>query len=473
MQQILKEQRRVLTVASLTEFAERYSYYMIQSLLIFVLIKRFGLSESMSDSLVGTVLSMVYISAVLGGYVAEKLIGYYRSGLLGSIFMVFGTLILAMSDSKDIMFLGLSFVSVSTGLIKSNMTSFIGRFYDKSKLSDGYRDFGFNIFYVGINLGGFSALILSSYLRDHYGYSAPFYSCLAVSLFMLFSMSVGFFFIRKYVIDVKLTTKIVIKTALIIFTYILILFVVLKNPVIANISTLVAFLFGVSILYISLKHTTLRRVVVASIYFVLSIIYWSLYFQIFISLLLFVGYAVQHDFLSMTLEPSQFLGVVSLGVLFFGFFMGKFWLFLSNRGMAAEDIDKFGLGFILLILSFGILYLSIYLSPANTQVYAFGFIIGYLILALSDLSLSAIGLSLMTKIAPEGFVSLYMSVWLVTLGIGGKIGGMMSTYIYLPKDDLPLMKADMDHGLIMFLIVALVSVFLCAIFRRFIIKTNI
>lgn len=84
----LREEKKVLAITSLAEFAERYGYYIIQSLLIFYLIDKFQISQDLSASLVGTTLSMVYISAILGGFVAEKYLGYYRAGLLGSLFYI-------------------------------------------------------------------------------------------------------------------------------------------------------------------------------------------------------------------------------------------------------------------------------------------------------------------------------------------------------------------------------------------------
>ena len=97
----LKGRKRVLAVASLTEFGERYSYYVIQSLLIFFLIYKFNIEQSLSASLVGTVLSMVYISALVGGYIADKLISYYRAAMLGVVFMIVGSATLALANTEN------------------------------------------------------------------------------------------------------------------------------------------------------------------------------------------------------------------------------------------------------------------------------------------------------------------------------------------------------------------------------------
>ncbi|ASG68408.1 MFS transporter [Francisella halioticida] len=462
----LREEKKVLAIASLAEFAERYGYYIIQSLLIFYLIDKFQISQSLSVSLVGTTLAMVYISAILGEFIAEKYLGYYRAGLLGSFFMVGGFFILAVSSSQTILYLGLSFISVSTGLIKSNMSAFIGRFYDKSTLNDSKRDFGFNIFYMGINLGSFGALFIASWLKDNYGFGAPFYSSMAVSIFMLCLLLLGFKFLGKHIIDFKLNISIVMKVTVFLVGYIMILFYIFKQPLIANFSIIIALVASIAILIISVKHSNLKKVVVAGIFFLLSIIYWGLYFQIFISVLLFTQYAVDNSLLN----PSQFLSVESLSVLVFASILGKFWISLDKKGKKVEDVDKFNIAFVFIVVTFLIVLVSILASSQGAKVAAYGIILGYIVLGISELSLSAIGLSMITKITPKGFVALYMGIWLVTLGVGGKLGGFIASFFYIPENNLTLAKANMCDGLDTFIVLAVLTSLSILLLRKFVNK---
>ncbi|TNF69051.1 MAG: MFS transporter [Gammaproteobacteria bacterium] len=465
------DQAKVLTIASLTEFGERYGYYVIQSLLIFFLIERFGISQHVSASLVGTVLAMIYISALVGGYIADKLINYYRAAFLGSIFMIIGSSILALSTNENMMFLGLAFISISTGLIKSNISSFIGRFYDRSGLSDSHRDFGFNIFYVGINLGSFFALFVASALKNAYGFSAPFYSSIAVSIFMLLLLLSGFFILKSYISDVKLTFKKVLATAIIIIVYIGIVYALLRHPDIANLAILLAAVLAVAIMVISAQKKYWRQVIVAGIFYLLSILYWALYFQIFISILLFIAHCVDHSLFGITINNSQFLSVESLGVLLFGAVMGKIWLSFGKRGIPVNDIDKFNVAFVIMTLMFILFYFSIATSPGDHKIPAIIIVVGFLMLAISELSLSAIGLSLVTKIAPPKYVSLYMGIWLVTIGLGGKIAGLISSHISIDAN-IGLSKANMNDGMLVFIVLAIVGSIICFITRRIIIKTS-
>jgi len=462
----LREEKKVLAITSLAEFAERYGYYIIQSLLIFYLIDKFQISQDLSASLVGTTLSMVYISAILGGFIAERYLGYYRAGLLGSLFMLSGFFILAYSTSQSMLYLGLSFISVSTGLIKSNMPAFIGRFYDKSSLNDSKRDFGFNIFYMGINLGSFGALFIASWLKDNYGYGAPFYSSMAVSAFMLCLLLVGFKFLNKHIIEFKLTLSVTLKVTLLLIVYIIVLFYIFEQPIIANLSIFVAVIASKVILGISMKKSSFKKVFVAGIFFLLSIIYWGLYFQIFISVLLFTQYSVDNSLLN----PSQFLSVESLSVLFFAGILGKFWIYLDKKRMKVEDIDKFNIAFVLLTITFLVILVSILISPEHTKVSAYGIIFAYIVLGVSELSLSAIGLSMITKIAPKGFVALYMGIWLLTLGVGGKLGGFLASFFYISDSDLGLSKTNMSDGLDTFIVIAILTSIIILLLRRFVNK---
>ena len=91
-----------------------------------------------------------------------------------------------------------------------------------------------------------------------------------------------------------------------------------------------------------------------------------------------------------------------------------------------------------------------------------------MLIGISELSLSAIGLSMITKIAPKGFVALYMGIWLVTIGLGGKMGGFIASYIYIPKDNIQLAKLNMSHGLEIFIIIGVVTALAIFLIRKYI-----
>ena len=470
METIRKDQAKVLLISGLTEFGERYSYYVLQSLLILFLVFHFKIAQNISSVLVGTVISMVYISAIVGGFIADKILGYYRSAFLGSLMMIVGSLLLSSSKTINVLYLGLCFISISTGLIKSNISSFIGRYYDRSGLSHSHRDFGFSVFYVGINLGSSLAFLLASFLAKKYGYNVAFYSSVIINAFMILNLIFGYFILNKYITDMKLSIKMIMQALLLVILYMIVVFIILKNPVIANISIFVAAaLCAVILIKAAMKTEQYKPALIATLFFVLSILYWTIYFQIFISIELFIKLIVNHHFLGITINTTQFLSVETLAILILGFFVGKFWIHLDKRGKAMHDIDKFNLAFVLILMMFLLFYLGTQFGNAGEKFPAFIIIIGFIICAVSELSLSAIGLSLMTKIAPKGFVSLYMGIWLVTLGIGGKIGGLLAQTVTISDKNIPASKISIQHGLLIFISIAIVAIIICFISRKFII----
>ncbi|AFJ43554.1 amino acid/peptide transporter [Francisella orientalis str. Toba 04] len=89
-------------------------------------------------------------------------------------------------------------------------------------------------------------------------------------------------------------------------------------------------------------------------------------------------------------------------------------------------------------------------------------------MGVSELSLSAIGLSIITKIAPKGFVALYMGIWLLTLGVGGKLGGFLASFFYISDSDLGLSKANMSDGLDTFIVIAILTSMVILLLRKFV-----
>jgi POT family proton-dependent oligopeptide transporter len=463
-----QEQRKVLFFTSITEFGERYSYYVIQSLLIFFLLDKFHLSQEHSASLVGTALGMIYISSIIGGYIADKLLGAYPSAILGCIIMSSGCFILTMSSHINLLYLGLALISISTGLIKSNMSTFLGQFYDQVKLPITSREGGFYLFYVGINCGSLFALFFASLLKDHYGFAVPFYSSLIIMLLITINLIYGYFKLTNY-IKFNCSIAKIITTILLILAYIGLVVITLMFDRLAQLVIMIASIACCIVLIKSAQKKYWYKVAFATLFFVLSIIYWSIYFQTFISLLIFIDKCVNHQLLAFNCASSQFLAIESVGVITIGMVIGKLWKYLSAKNIKIYAIDKFNFGFIGLALMFLIIYLAIHFSATNTLISGWIIVLAMLIASISELCLSAVGLSLITKLAPEGYVSLYMGIWLVTLGIGGKLAGFLSSDIII-ADNLPIAKHNMAYGCGKFILLALIASIVCWCFRKLAIR---
>lgn len=462
----VKDERKVVFFASFVELAERYSFYVIQALLIFYLIKEFNLTNNTAESMIGTTLSLLYISSIIGGLIADKMLGYYRAAFVGAVVLLVGLLTISIFHKLFYLYLGLSCISISTGLIKSNISSLLGKFYNKSQLSNGHRDYGFNIFYVGINLGGFIALFFASMLKDKFGYSAPFYSNLIVIAIMFLILITGYYKLKVYVVDNLVTLKQYLIALSIIALCVLLGTIVLLNSALANYVVVVSVVCCIFILIKSMDKNNYPKICAITLFFCLSIVYWSLYFQIFSSILVFIDAFVSKNIWAVNLYTSQFLSIESISVILFGALVGKTWLTLEKNNINVSAISKFSIGLFVMSLSFFILSLSINFSIGSALISPLHLFIFFTLLAISELCLSAVGISFITKNAPRGYVSLYMGIWLVTLGVGGKLSGYLAAVAKLDPKNILSSKLSMTHALILYSFIALCGALVGVLLRK-------
>jgi POT family proton-dependent oligopeptide transporter len=150
----------------MTEFWERFAFYGIRWALVLYIVTQFhsGAAAGQADANLtyGSYLALVYAGAVFGGYVADKVIGYQRSILIGATFMAAGLFAISIPD-PDIFKIGLATIIVGNGMFKPNISTMVGKLYS---LGDTRRDSGFTIFYMGINAGAFLAPILTQVLAQ-------------------------------------------------------------------------------------------------------------------------------------------------------------------------------------------------------------------------------------------------------------------------------------------------------------------
>jgi POT family proton-dependent oligopeptide transporter len=151
----------------MTEFWERFAFYGIRWALVLYIVAQFyggsGVGQADANLTYGSYLALVYAGAVFGGYIADRVIGYQRSILVGASFMVIGLFAITIPN-QDIFMMGLATIIVGNGMFKPNISTMVGKLYG---ISDTRRDSGFTIFYMGINAGGFLAPILTGILAEN------------------------------------------------------------------------------------------------------------------------------------------------------------------------------------------------------------------------------------------------------------------------------------------------------------------
>ncbi|MDF2530078.1 MAG: proton/peptide symporter family protein, partial [Gammaproteobacteria bacterium] len=164
---------------------------------------------------------------------------------------------------------------------------------------------------------------------------------------------------------------------------------------------------------------------------IIAVLFWAFYFQLFFSLNLFVLRAVDHHLLGFIVPTPVFMGIESFGVIIFGIILGRAWTWLKNKPYGPSTAMKFTIAMALITLAFGVLLLS--LSMTKTGLVSSNWLIlAYLIIALAELAISPIGLSMVTELVPLSLMGMMMGIWFVSLGIGGKLAGVFADYSAIP-----------------------------------------
>ena len=189
-----------LFVLFFTEMWERFSYYGMRALLVLFLVSSFGLGgwdwpREHALALYGTYTALVYLTPILGGFLADKYIGYRKAVVIGALVMTCGHASMAIESSHIFLYIGIALLIVGNGFFKPNMTSIISHMYkDFPEKKDG----AYTIFYMGVNAGAFLGILLCGYLGAKVGWS---YGFGLAGVFMFLGM-LQFYFAQKIFGDI-------------------------------------------------------------------------------------------------------------------------------------------------------------------------------------------------------------------------------------------------------------------------------
>jgi POT family proton-dependent oligopeptide transporter len=177
---MFKSHPKGLAILFFTELWERFGFYLMLGIFTLYMVadssEKFvglSLSDSQAADIYGTYLALVYLTPFLGGLLADRIIGYRKSIIIGGMFMASGYLLLAVPDSMLFFYIALLLIIIGNGLFKPNISVLLGKLYEKDEYKH-LKDSGFNIFYMGINIGAFVCNFVAAYLRIQYGWGWAF-----------------------------------------------------------------------------------------------------------------------------------------------------------------------------------------------------------------------------------------------------------------------------------------------------------
>ena len=422
-----------LFVCFATEMWERFSYYGMRALLILYLTKHWEFTDAASYLIYGAYTSLVYIMPVFGGMLADQILGSKKAVTYGAILLVFGHLGMTVESSEQIFYLSLALIVSGVGFLKPNISTMVGALY---KEGDPRRDSGFTIFYMGINIGAFTATLLCGYLGEEVGWA---YGFGAAGIGMLFGLII-FLWGQKYLegLAEPPSNKYREKVNGISYenwAYISGIFMVVVTWFLVQNSQLVgqllggfgAIFIGAWLLYALFRCTPDERdrLIVVGILILFSLIFWALFEQAGSSLNILTDRGVNRVIFGWEVPASMFQSLNAGFIFTIAPLFAMLWIALAKRNMEPSTPIKFSIGIIFVGLGFLALVYGMG-SSEGLQTGIFWIILIYLLHTLGELCLSPVGLSSVTKLSPQRIVGFMMGMWFFASAAGNYVAGLIA-----------------------------------------------
>ena len=422
-----------LFVCFATEMWERFSYYGMRALLILYLTKHWEFTDAASYLIYGAYTSLVYIMPVFGGMLADQILGSKKAVTYGAILLVFGHLGMTVESNEQIFYLSLALIVSGVGFLKPNISTMVGALYEEG---DPRRDSGFTIFYMGINIGAFTATLLCGYLGEEIGWA---YGFGAAGIGMLLGLFI-FLWGQKYLEGLaeppsnKYMTKVngisyenwayISGVVMVLVTW----FLVQNSQLVGQLLGGFGVIFiGAWLLYALLKCAPEERdrLIVVGILILFSLIFWALFEQAGSSLNILTDRGVDRVIFGWEVPASMFQSLNAGFIFTIAPLFALLWISLAKRNIEPSTPIKFSIGIVLVGLGFLALVYGMN-SSEGLQTGVIWIVLIYLLHTLGELCLSPVGLSSVTKLSPQRIVGFMMGMWFFASAAGNYVASLIA-----------------------------------------------
>lgn len=459
-----------LFVLSSTEMCERFSYYIILSILVLYMVEVLHFSPAFSSLLSGIVTGLIYLAQLLGGYLSDQFLGNRKAIIIGGILMAIGQFAFAYSASlyytatnipehsafmftfqECIFIVAILIIALGSGLFKVNVSSMVHLLYD---VEDKLLDSAFTIYYMAINIGGLLAPLIVNFVVGSGDPSLYQYGFIIAGVYIVLGV-LGFVLLKdKYLYshdgkkigiipaskEKSITDKIQEKTDKL-----------TKND-----------------------YNHIKVIIVMCIF---SVIFFACNSQITTSVLLFCKSYVSPTipFTNFDISPEFYIGLNALLFIVVAPFVMKFLDWLETKNKAPSSITKIGLGFIAMAVAFSFLLMSVSNFDGTTKIDMSWALMFNIILVLAEILMTPILLSLVSQLSPEKYTSIFIGVWFFTLAIAQILGGIFaggypSTPGVVPKFLGLISIPDLSSFMAIYVILPLVCGVIWLVFRKRLMK---
>lgn len=439
-----------LFVLFFTELWERFNFYGMRALLIFYMTKWFMFDDKLASTSYGAINGLIYATPLIGGMLADRMLGYRRSIFMGGILMAMGEFGLLAAGlnilpaNKWTFYTCMALIIAGNGFFKPNISTMVGTLY---RQGDPRRDGAFTIFYMGINIGAALAPLICGTIGELYGYHYGFGLAgvgMVVGLlcFWRFKHYLGDRGLPPSTNAMSQSSFAGIPNGILLYLGI-IAFIPLGAYLVSEphfvetyAAPIVGFAFIAYILWEAFRSPKAERdgILVVVILTVFSIAFWAFFEQAGSSINLFTDRHVDRVILGWEIPASAFQSVNAIFIVLLAPVFSLLWLKLGRMGKDPSSALKFVLGLVQLGLGFVALVLAAKQAESGAKASLLLLLLAYLLHTMGELCLSPVGLSMVTKMAPARLGGLLMGMWFLSAAfahvIGGKLAGFSADWGY-------------------------------------------
>jgi POT family proton-dependent oligopeptide transporter len=441
---VKEKQPRALVTLFFTEMWERFSYYGMRALLVLYLVHALGYQRTDALELYATYTGLVYISPLIGGYLADRYLGRRKAILIGGITMAFGHFAMAF---PQLLHLALGLLIAGNGFFKPNIATMLGTYYREN---DVRRDPGFTFFYMGVNLGAFFSPLVAGTLGEkvgwHYGFaSAGVGMCLGLAQFVLSGDRLGTAGLphgKSRLDRSDWMHVVVISLAMIPLVYGVLAAWSLVGPAwnaLSGFAKLAVTVVVIAALWFSANHLTGRksaaaepltrdewhRVLAILVMGFFVIFFWMGFEQAGGTMNLFADQLTDRNLGGWEIPASYFQAINPLGIVIMGPGIAAMWLAIDRSRWALPTPAKMSLGMVILGLGFIVLAIAQKRADLVGKVGPQWLFFVYVLHTIGELCLSPVGLSMVTKLAPARVAALMMGIWYLANAAANYLAGIL------------------------------------------------
>ncbi len=441
---------RGLATLFFTEMWERFTYYGMRAILVLFLVTAtasggFGIDDRTATAIYGLYTASVYLAALPGGWIADRLIGAQRAVIAGGVLIAVGNGVLALSATPAMFYAGLVVIVFGVGLLKPNVSTIVADLYPEG---GARRDAGFSIFYVGINTGAFIGPFVTAWAKTRFGDRAGFG---AAGLFMALGL-VQFLLTRHHLHGAgsepharpgadalqqrqqdwrRLALALALLLALfgaVALGWIPVAPVSLAQATSWVILAMSTGYFAYYLLFAGLSSEDRRRGIVMVVLFIGSALFWSGYEQAGSSMNLFAERYTDRVIASLgfTIPTEWFQSFNPIFILLLAPPFAALWVNLGRRQLDPSVPAKFALGVMLVGAGFLLMVAASHLVVAGNKVSPNWLVFTYLLHTTGEMCLSPVGLSYFTKLTPKRFTGQMMGMWFLSISLGNLVAGLIA-----------------------------------------------